>query len=221
MLQIQKLVSGYNGNKILRGLSMKINPREIVAIFGHNGAGKSTLMKSILNISSIYSGKILFEGKDLSMSSTNEIVKRGISYVPQVKKIFRNMTVQENLLLDSSNDDLEHLYRLFPVLREKENLLAQKLSGGQQQALGICRALSQNPRLILLDEPSLGLDYKSVKSLFIKIKEMNKEGMTILIAEQNINLALSIANRYYFLKDGKVFLEGRKKLPKNIWEKLD
>jgi len=219
MLRISNLHAGYNGNKILRGIDLNVRSNEIVAIFGHNGSGKSTLLKSIFNLSEIYSGKILFEGKDLTRLNTSNLIKFGISYAPQGRQIFRKLTVKENLELSMCNaNNLKYSYELFPFLKEKKNDVAQTLSGGQQQLLGICRVLAQNPKLMLLDEPSLGLDPKSIKLVFEKIKEINNNGITIVIAEQNINSTIKIADRYYFLNNGKITFKGKKSIPSTIWE---
>jgi len=216
MLTIQNLKAGYNGMEILRGVDLEVKAGEIVAIIGPNGAGKSTLLKSIFHLTEIYSGKIFFKDKDITNLPTFQLISLGVSYVPQGRQVFGNLTVLENLemgafifqdkeLLQRNIDDV---FEKFPTLEEKKNELACNLSGGQQQMLAVGRALIQDPELLLFDEPSLGLDPKTMKEVFVKIQEINKEGISIVIVEQNAKQAVSIAKRTYVLEDGKVALSG-------------
>ena len=223
MLKIQNLKAGYNGMEILHGINLKIGPAEIVAIIGPNGAGKSTLLKAIFNLCEIYSGKIIFKDKDITKMPTHELIYEGISYVPQGRQVFNTLTVKENLEMGAfimENHELlrrniEDVFSKFPFLKQKQNDYAFKLSGGQQQMLAIARALMQNPELLLLDEPSLGLSPKAQKEIFEIIKEINKEGIAIIIVEQNAKKAIEIANKTYVLEDGKIVLQGGKEILKN------
>jgi branched-chain amino acid transport system ATP-binding protein len=216
MLTIQNLKAGYNGMEILRGVDLEVKAGEIVAIIGPNGAGKSTLLKSIFHLTEIYSGKIFFKDKDITNLPTFQLISLGVSYVPQGRQVFGNLTVLENLemgafifqdkeLLQRNIDDV---FEKFPTLEEKKNELACNLSGGQQQMLAVGRALIQDPELLLFDEPSLGLDPKTMKEVFVKIQEINKEGISIVIVEQNAKQAVSLAKRTYVLEDGRVALSG-------------
>ncbi|MEM4215057.1 MAG: ABC transporter ATP-binding protein [Candidatus Pacearchaeota archaeon] len=223
MLQIKNLCSGYNRMKILHGISLDVMPAEIVAIIGPNGAGKSTLLKSIFNLCDIYSGRILWKEKDITDLSTYEKIYEGISYVPQGRQVFRNLTVKENLEMGAFimtdhqliNANIKDVFDKFPFLKERQDDYAFTLSGGQQQMLAIGRALMQNPELLLLDEPSLGLSPKATKEIFRKIKEINEEGVSIIIVEQNAKQAAEIANRVCILEDGKIVLQGSKEILKD------
>ena len=224
MLQIKNLIAGYNGMEILHGVDFNLNLGEIVAIIGPNGAGKSTLLKSIFNLCQIYSGKIFFKEKDITKLSTHYLIQEGISYVPQGRQVFSNLTVKENLEMgcftmedhELLKRNLTDVYNKFPVFKKRENDLALHLSGGEQQMLAIAKALVQDPELLLLDEPSLGLSPKAMKEVFDKIVEINKEGVSIIIVEQNAKQAIEIAHRTYILENGKVALEGGKEILKNV-----
>lgn len=193
-----------------------IEAGEIVAIIGPNGAGKSTLLKSIFNLADVYSGNIVFKNKELTGLPTYSLISLGISYVPQGRQVFGSLTVLENLEMGAFifkdeelvKRNIDDVFEKFPMLKEKKNELACNLSGGQQQMLAIGRALIQDPELLLFDEPSLGLDPKTMKEVFCKIQEINKEGISIIIVEQNAKQAVSIANRTYVLEDGKIALSG-------------
>jgi branched-chain amino acid transport system ATP-binding protein len=222
MLKISNLKSGYNGMEILHGIDFEIKPSEIVAIIGPNGSGKSTLLKSIFNLCEIYSGKIFFKNKDITKLPTYQLIQEGISYVPQGRQVFSILTVKENLEMGvfafknfDIQDSIEKIYKFFPILKEKENELALNLSGGEQQMLAIARALIQSPKLLLLDEPSLGLAPKIRKEIFEKIVEINKEGVSIIIVEQNAKQATEISHRTYVLENGKIVLEGGKEILKD------
>jgi len=223
MLKIQNLKSGYNGMEILRGIDFEIKPAEIVAIIGPNGAGKSTLLKSIFNLAEIYSGKIIFKDKDLIGLPTYQLISLGVSYVPQGRHVFSSLTVRENLEMGAFimedqeliKRNLDDVFKKFPFLKEKQNDYAFTLSGGQQQMLAIARALIQDPELLLLDEPSLGLAPKVIKEIFEKILEIKREGISIIIVEQNAQKAVEIADRTYILENGKIVLEGGREILKD------
>ena len=223
MLSIKNLESGYGKMQILFGISLSIKPNNIAVIIGPNGAGKSTLLKSIFNLVDIYKGNIIFKNKDITKIPTHELIELGISYVPQGRQVFQTLTVKENLemgaFLTKEKDLVEKrmeevLEKHFPDLRKKMDDYAFNLSGGQQQMLAIGRALMQDPQLLLLDEPSLGLAPKIMKELFRKIQEINEEGVTIMIVEQNAKQATAIADKIFVLEDGKVALSGDKSLLK-------
>ncbi|MBS3140676.1 ABC transporter ATP-binding protein [Candidatus Woesearchaeota archaeon] len=222
MLKINNLHAGYDKIEILKGVNIDVKNNEIIALIGPNGAGKSTILKSIFNLCNIYSGEIIFKDKNITKLQTYELIHEGISYVPQGRQIFRELTVKENLemgafILDKNvmKRNIKDVYQKFPFLKEKRNEYAINLSGGQQQLLAIGRALMQNPQLLLLDEPSLGLSPKSMKEMFNKIKEINKEGVSIIIVEQNAKQSVEIADRTYILEDGKIALNGGKEILKN------
>lgn len=223
MLKIQSIKAGYNGIEVLHGADLEVKPKEIIAIIGPNGSGKSTILKSIFNLCDIYSGKIVWKNKNITKLKTYEKIFEGISYVPQGRQVFRDLTVQENLEMGAFimkdkelvKTNIKDVYEKFPFLKQKKNKNADTLSGGQQQMLAIGRALIQNPQLLLLDEPSLGLSPKAMKEIFEKIQEINKEGVSIIIVEQNAKSAIEIADRTYILEDGKISLTGRKEILKD------
>jgi branched-chain amino acid transport system ATP-binding protein len=223
MLTISGLKSGYNGMEILHGVDLNVKPGEIVAVIGPNGSGKSTILKSVFNLCDIYSGKIALKGKDITKLPTNELVYEGIGYVPQGRQVFSDLTVRENLDMGafSFNDkeveerNLQAVFQKFPFLRGRQKDYAFTLSGGQQQMLAIARALMRSPDLLLLDEPSLGLAPKVMKEVFAKVLEINKEGTSVVIVEQNARQAVEIASRTYVIEEGKVVLEGGKSILKS------
>jgi len=223
MLQIQNLKSGYDGMEVLHEIDFEVKPGEIVAIIGPNGSGKSTLLKSIFNLCEIYSGKIIFKNKDITKLPTYYLIYEGISYVPQGRQVFSNLTVRENLEMGAFimedheliKRNIADVFEKFPFLKEKQDDYAFELSGGQQQMLAIGRALIQDPELLLLDEPSLGLAPKTVKEIFEKIQEINKQGVSVIIVEQNAKQAVKIANRTYVLEDGQIALKGGKEILEN------
>jgi branched-chain amino acid transport system ATP-binding protein len=223
MLSIKSLKAGYANSEILHRIDVEVKSGEIVAIIGPNGSGKSTLLKSVFNLCDIYSGEITLNKKNITKLATHELIKNGVSFVPQGRQIFRNMTVKENLEIGSINTknkkeiekSIKEVYELFPFLKEKENKNAFTLSGGQQQLLSIARALIQKPKLLLLDEPSLGLSPKMIKEVFEKIVEINKKGINIMIVEQNAKIATKIANKTYVLEQGKIAISGGKEILKN------
>ena len=224
MLSIKNLECGYGKMQILFGMDLDIKPNEIAVLIGPNGAGKSTILKSIFNLADIYNGKIIFKNKDITKIPTHELVGLGISYVPQGRQVFNSLTVKENLemgaFLTKEKGHIEKklnevLNVHFPDLRKKLDDFAFNLSGGQQQMLAIGRALVQDPQLLMLDEPSLGLSPKIMKGLFKKIKDINEEGTTIMMVEQNARKACEIANKIFVLESGKVALSGGKNLLKD------
>lgn len=220
ILRIDNLKAGYNGMEILHEVNLEVRPAEIVALIGPNGAGKSTLLKSIFNLCKIYSGKIIFKDKDITKLPTHQLIYQGVSYVPQGRQVFSNLSVRENLEMGAFimrdkevvKRNIQDVYNKFPFLKERENELAANLSGGEQQMLAIGRALIQDPELLLLDEPSLGLAPKAMKQVFEKILAINKQGISIIIVEQNARQAVNIAHRTYILEDGKIALEGGKEI---------
>ena len=223
MLEIKNLKVGYNKIEILKDIVMNVKPGEIVAIIGPNGAGKSTLLKSIFNLCEINSGKIIFKDKDITKFPTYDLIYEGISFVPQGRQVFNDLTVRENLEMGAFvfNDrkvvetNMDEIFKKFPMLKEKQNEYAYTLSGGQQQILAISRALMQNPQLLLMDEPSLGLSPKAMKEIFKIIQEISKEGITIILVEQNAKAAVSICSRTYVLEGGKIGLSGGKEILKD------
>ncbi len=220
MLQIKNLKAGYRGMEILDNVNLELKPGEILALIGPNGAGKSTLLKSIFNLCEIYSGEIIFKDRDITKLPTYELIYEGISYVPQGRQVFSTLTVRENLEMGAFimkdheliKRNMDYIFEKFPFLKEKQKEYAFSLSGGQQQILAISRALIQDPELLLLDEPSLGLSPKATKEIFKKIKEINQEGVTIIIVEQNAKSAVEIADRTYVLESGKIVLSGGKEI---------
>lgn len=223
MIELNNLKAGYGKLEILHDINLKIKPGDIVSIIGPNGAGKSTLLKSIFNLCDIYSGKILFKDKNITKLPTHELIYEGISYVPQGRQVFSDLSVKENLEMGAFimkdkevvERNLDAVFKKFPFLKEKENKYAFTLSGGQQQMLAIARALMQDPELLLLDEPSLGLSPKMMKEVFEKVKEINKEGITVIIVEQNAKQSVKISDSVFILEDGKVALKGGKEILKD------
>ena len=220
MLRIRNLEAGYGRLKVLRKVSMHINPGEIVTVIGANGAGKTTLLRTVSGLLNGKGGEILFEKRDLRSEPPERIVFLGCSLVPEGRQVFAPMTVRENLVLGSyvqyrrkrraeAEEDLERIFGLFPRLKERERQLAGTLSGGEQQMLAIGRSLLSRPRLLLLDEPSMGLAPLVAKEIFRHISSLRKElGLTILLVEQNARAALGIAERGYVLETGRVVLQG-------------
>jgi len=216
MLKIRGLNSGYEGSEILHEIDFEANPAEIIAIIGPNGAGKSTLLKSIFNLCEIYSGKINFRTKNITKLPTHDLIYEGISYVPQGRQVFSDLTVKENLEMGAFiirdkeliKRNLNMVFDNFPFLKMKKDDYAFTLSGGQQQMLAIGRALMGNPKILLLDEPSLGLAPIIVRDIFNILKRIKEEGRTILIVEQNAFQTLKIADYAYVLELGKIISEG-------------
>lgn len=200
----------------LKGLSFHVEEGEIVALIGANGAGKTTTLQTISGILQAKSGSVNFQGKEITSVSGNQIVKLGMSHVPEGRRMFSNLTVYENLMMGAYTrkdkkqiaETLEKVYERFPRLQERTRQLAGTLSGGEQQMLAMGRALMAQPRIILMDEPSMGLSPLFVNEIFNIITEVNKQGVTILLVEQNAKKALSIANRAYVLETGRIVNEG-------------
>jgi branched-chain amino acid transport system ATP-binding protein len=216
MLKINDINVYYGNIHALKGVSLDINEGEIVTLIGANGAGKSTLLQTISGLLKPKNGEITFQGKSISGKVAQAIVKQGLSHVPEGRRVFSNMTVEENLELGAYlrkdkqgiREDFEKVYQLFPRLLERRKQLSGTLSGGEQQMLAMGRALMARPRLLLLDEPSMGLAPLLVKTIFRIIEEINKSGTTILLVEQNANMALSIADRAYVIETGRIVLSG-------------
>jgi branched-chain amino acid transport system ATP-binding protein len=219
MLRIRNLESGYGKLKVLRRISMHVSPGEIVTIIGANGAGKTTLLNTVAGLLRTTSGEIIFDKTDLKKQSTEHIVSMGCSLVPEGRQVFATMSVRENLHLggyvqqrrkqeNSVEEDLEKMYNIFPVLKDRARQLAGTLSGGEQQMLAIARALMARPKLIMMDEPSMGLAPLIVKNIFTVIRTLREEGNTVLLVEQNAKAALGIADRGYVLETGRIKLQG-------------
>lgn len=214
MLRIQKVHAHYGPIEALRGVDMEIKEGEIVSLIGSNGAGKSTCLMTISGVLHPSSGNIMVNGTAISAMPPHEIVEMGISQVPEGRRIFPKLTVFENLEMGAFlgrgtfSVMLENVFRLFPILKERSRQYGGTLSGGEQQMLAIGRALMSKPEILLLDEPSLGLAPIMVSKIFRTIQEINKEGVTILLVEQNAHAALKLSDRGYVLENGAVTLEG-------------
>lgn len=220
MLKVQNIRAGYGNLVALKNVSIHIEAGEIVTLIGANGSGKSSLLRAIMGLIAVRDGKILFDGEDISRLATEKIVKRGIALVPEGRHIFAPLTVRDNLLLGSYtrynrrartavSGDMEKVYTLFPALKSRAKQLAGTLSGGEQQMLAIGRALMSRPRILLLDEPSMGLAPKIVEDIFEKIGSLrNDEKTTICLVEQNADMALEISDRGYVLETGKIVYQG-------------
>jgi branched-chain amino acid transport system ATP-binding protein len=216
ILELKNVHSGYGSIKALKGISLKVMPGEIVAIIGANGAGKSTTLMTICGIVQAEKGEVLYEGQLINKVSPEKLPTMGLCQIPEGRRIFPRLTVEENLILGAfhRNDreqvarDIQHGYDLFPILGERRKQAGGTLSGGEQQMLAIARALMTKPKLLLLDEPSLGLAPIIVQQIFEIVSDINKEdGVTILLVEQNANLALQVSKRGYVLETGKISME--------------
>lgn len=216
MLKVNDINVFYGNIHALKGISLEVQEGEIVTLIGANGAGKSTLLKTLSGLLKPKSGAIEYLGKPISAKAPQAIVKAGISHVPEGRRVFSNMSVEENLELgaytrkDASGvrKDMEKVYELFPRLLERRKQLSGTLSGGEQQMLAMGRAIMAKPKLLLLDEPSMGLAPLMVKQIFNIIEQINKDGTTVLLVEQNANMALSIANRAYVIETGRIKISG-------------
>lgn len=218
MLEVKNLEVNYGAIKAVQGIDFHINEGEIVTLIGANGAGKTTTMNTIIGIVKASNGEILFEGKDISKLSSSAIVKSGIALSPEGRQIFPRMTVYENLEMGAYSinkkyikEGIEQAYSLFPRLQEREKQIAGTLSGGEQQMLAVARALMSKPKLLMLDEPSLGLAPIVVEDIFRLILRIRKMGTTVLLVEQNARMALSISDRGYVLETGKIVLTNESK----------
>ncbi len=216
MLKIEDLVVAYGGIEALKGISFEVQEGKIVTLVGANGAGKSTTLRTIMGLIKPVKGSITYRNKDLLKEKTQNMAKAGITLVPEGRRVFSNLTVLENLKLGAFcrsdekgiKTDFEWIYSLFPILKERSWQLAGTLSGGEQQMLAVGRALLSRPKLLMMDEPSLGLAPLIVKEIFRIIQEIHKQGVTILLIEQNANAALHIADIAYVLETGRITLHG-------------
>lgn len=216
MLKVESIQTKYGSIYALKGIDLVVNQGEIVTIIGANGAGKSTTLNTISGIVRSIAGSITFNGADITHMPTDKIVESGLVQVPEGREIFPNLTVLENIKLGAYlrkdkkiKDDIEYVTSFFPRLSERFNQLGGTLSGGEQQMLAIARALMSKPKLLLMDEPSLGLAPKFVHGIFDVIKKINEQGTTVLLVEQNATLALSVASRGYVMETGKIVLEDK------------
>jgi branched-chain amino acid transport system ATP-binding protein len=216
LLAVDDIKVRYSGVPVIHGLSVTVDRGETVCVVGANGSGKSAFLKSIMGAVPIFAGTVLFDGQGIRGRRTEEIVRMGITYVPEEKMLFTPLSVEENLLLgaytlkdkERIHENLQSVYNLFPVLRERRNQAASTLSGGEQQMVAIGRGLMTNPRLLMLDEPSLGLAPRLVDEVLDTVRQLKAEGMTILLVEQNVREALEFADRAYVLQTGRTVLEG-------------
>ena len=214
ILEVKDLNVSYGGIKAVKDISFAVPKGEVVTLIGANGAGKSSTLRSIVGLVKPESGSILLKGEELAGMPTEQIVTKGITLVPEGRRVFPDMTVAENLKIgaymreDSLDEDMNWVYDLFPRLKERSWQLAGTLSGGEQQMLAIGRALMSRPEIIMMDEPSLGLAPIIVKGVFDIIREINKQGVTILLVEQNANMALKAANLGYVMETGRITLSG-------------
>ena len=214
MLKIKDLHVSYGGIKALRGVDLEVPDGKIVTLIGANGAGKSTILKTVSGLMHPRSGSIRFFGQDITHVEAYKLLRTGLAHVPEGRRIFQQMTVQENLEMgayikkDVSQKDLETVFTYFPRLKERRKQIAGTLSGGEQQMLAMSRALMSHPKLMMLDEPSMGLAPILVEQIFDIIRELHKSGTTILLVEQNAGMALSVADRAYVLETGKITLTG-------------
>lgn len=216
MLKINNLYVSYGGIEALKGISLEVEEGKIVTLIGANGAGKSTTLRTVVGLTKAKSGTITYNGNNLLISKTHNMVRNGISLVPEGRRVFSNLTVLENMKIGAFlrkdtkniNDDLEWVYTLFPILKQRSWQEAGTLSGGEQQMLALGRALMSRPKFLMMDEPSLGLAPLIVKEIFSIIKEIHKQGVTILLIEQNANAALHIADIAYVMETGRITMMG-------------
>ncbi|MEC5408450.1 ABC transporter ATP-binding protein [Paraburkholderia sp. MPAMCS5] len=218
MLELSHIESHYGRVQALHGISLHVEQGEIVALLGANGAGKSTALRNVSGLVAPTRGQIRFNGKAIERMSAEKIVRMGIAHVPEGRRIFPGLTVRENIMIGSSprghvsrrvlEADVEEMYAIFPDLRRLSDALGWSLSGGQQQMLAVARGLMSKPKLLMLDEPSLGLAPIIVQQLFATIRSIRERGTTVLLVEQNANMALSVADRGYVLSTGRVIVEG-------------
>ena len=214
MLKIDDIHVFYGAIHAIKGVSFEVGEGEIVALIGANGAGKSTVLKTVSGLMHPRSGKIEFMGEDISHTDAYKLLRHGLAHVPEGRRIFQQMTVQDNLEMGAyihnevNKDDLERVFNYFPRLKERRKQIAGTLSGGEQQMLAMSRALMSRPKLMMLDEPSMGLAPILIDQIFEIIKQLHKDGTPILLVEQNASKALEIADRAYVLETGKVILSG-------------
>lgn len=216
MLTVENLEVYYGVIQALKGISFEVNEGEVIALIGANGAGKTTILHTITGLLGAKSGKVIFEGQDLTKVPAHKIVSMGMAHVPEGRRVFAQLTVFENLKMGAYtrsdkkeiDETIQKIYKRFPRLEERKNQIAGTLSGGEQQMLAMGRALMSQPRIVLMDEPSMGLSPLFVTEIFDIIKEISEGGTTVLLVEQNAKKALSIANRAYVLETGNIVLEG-------------
>lgn len=214
LLEIKNLHVSYGAIKAIKGINLYVNKGEVVTILGANGAGKTTTLRTISGLLKSNEGEIIFDGKDITKTKAHEIVALGMSHSPEGRRVFGTLSVEENLLMGAYTlkkfdpKTLDWIYKILPRLKERKRQLAGTLSGGEQQMLAIGRAIMSNPKLLILDEPSLGLAPVLVKVIFKAIKEISKAGVTVLLVEQNAKAALKLADRGYVLELGKISYEG-------------
>jgi branched-chain amino acid transport system ATP-binding protein len=216
MLEINEISAAYGNLQVLWDVSLNIKESEIVAVLGPNGAGKTTMLKSIMNLVTVKKGRIKFFDQDITGIPIHELTKKGIAFVPEERHLFPAMTVMENLLLGAYiaknkktfQQTLDRVLNLFPRLAERKKQYAGTMSGGERQMLAIARGIMSNPKLLILDEPSMGLAPKNVFDVFEAIKKLKEENVTILIVEQNVNTTLTVADRAYVIEQGRVVMEG-------------
>ncbi|MBR3363370.1 MAG: ABC transporter ATP-binding protein [Solobacterium sp.] len=216
MLKVENLVVKYGMIEAIKGISFEVNDGEIVTLIGSNGAGKTTTMQTISGLLKPAQGSVLLDGVDLTKIAPHKIVPMGLAQVPEGRRVFAQQTVEENLELgaycrrdkEGVKADMQNVFELFPRLLERRTQLAGTLSGGEQQMLAMARALMAKPKIMLMDEPSMGLSPLLVKEIFRIIQDINKQGTTVLLVEQNAKMALAIADRAYVLENGKIILEG-------------
>lgn len=213
MLELEDIESGYNRAAVLKKFTLRVKTGETVALIGANGAGKTTALRTISGLLHPWKGRVVFDGKDISKTRPHEIVWAGLSHVPERRGIFSNLSVFENLVVGGyirklGASDFDEVYSLFPILKERSQQAAGTLSGGEQQMLAISRALLCKPKLLLLDEPSLGLAPQITRTIFDTIERINKNGTTVLLVEQNANAALRVSQRAYVLECGEIRFSG-------------
>ena len=214
ILEIRDLQVRYGGIEAVKGISLDVPEGQIVTLIGANGAGKSSTLRTVAGLVNPAAGKVIYQGEDITGKDANEIVSRGITLVPEGRRIFPDLTVLENLKIgaylrnDDLTEDLEWVFSLFPRLKERSWQAGGTLSGGEQQMLAVGRALMSRPKVIMMDEPSLGLAPIIVKGIFDIIKEINRQGVTVLLIEQNANMALKTADRGYVMETGRITLTG-------------
>ena len=217
LLEIKDLCAGYGDLQVLFNISMKVDEGEVVSLVGSNGAGETTLLRILSGLEPIKSGSIIYQGQDLLKIKPNEKADHGIAHIPQGRGILGSLSVRENLVMGAypkaarpdMESNIQKSFEMFPILKERQNQLAGSLSGGEQQMLAIARALMISPKLLMLDEPSLGLAPIVVRDMFKIISDVAKRGVSILIVEQNLNQALSVADRGYVLETGNIVMEGK------------
>ncbi|MGN1097925.1 MAG: ABC transporter ATP-binding protein [Clostridia bacterium] len=214
MLKVENMAVNYGGIEAVKGISFEVEEKSIVTLIGANGAGKSTTLRSIIGLVPVKSGKISYYSRDITGKKTDEIVKAGITLVPEGRRVFPDLTVLENIKIgaylrkDNLDEDIRWIYDLFPRLKERSWQYAGTLSGGEQQMLAVARALMSKPKLMMMDEPSLGLAPLVVRGIFDIIREINRQGVTILLIEQNANMALKIADKGYVMETGRITMSG-------------